>query len=108
MEILDTIPVYESNAPIIVISFFAMIIGIILLIYGVDKDWHGAIISLFGALAVIGLVFLFITGTKIAFKQYDHDEYVLRIEDDYPISKVYEKYEIVSKNKYSNIYTVKA
>ena len=107
MEILDTIPVYESNAPIAFISFFVMIISVGLLTYGANRYWHEVIISLFGVLAFIGFVFLFITSTKIAFKQYDHNEYVLRIEDDYPISKLYEKYEVVSKDKYSNVYTVK-
>ena len=107
MEILDTIPVYESNGLIIVISLIVMLVSAAFMGISVNENCHIVISGLFLCLAILSFGVLAATGLKLAFKKFDHYRYVIRIEDDYPISQLYEKYEIVSKDKYSNVYTVK-
>ena len=38
------------------------------------------------------------------FDVHDYDKLVVRINDDFPLSKIYEQYKILDKEKYSNVY----
>lgn len=56
---------------------------------------------------LIGLTIVSISLCFIHFPNCYHNYYVAKIDEDYPFLEVYNNYEVISKEKYSNIFTLK-
>lgn len=53
------------------------------------------------------IVFWFMVGIKKPIKHTNEYEYIVRVDNSVNFNEFYEKYEILNKEEYSNVYTVK-
>lgn len=113
MEILETIPVYEHSEVCTIVGIILLTLsslGLILSTIGYACDCLSMKIYLLLAI-VLGIVVMFSfclmkldTGFCVT---YSHDEYVVRLQDNYPANKFNEEYEITKKFEYSDVIQVK-
>lgn len=113
MEILETIPVYEHSEICTILGIIFLILsstGLILSTIGYTCEALSMKIYLLLSV-VLGIVLIFSfclmkldTGFCVT---YSHDEYVVRLQDDYPANKFNEEYEITKNFEYSDVIQVK-
>ena len=102
MTILNTIPIYTTPFWFICVMIG---VGLILLpaIIGEPSDTKGVI-------AIICVVILFIGGVLIYFdvpQVYDHDEYIIELDDSVSATEFFKNYKITKTFEYSNAWQVK-
>ena len=103
MQILETIPIYETPIwPVIVaiIGLGLMIIGMIIISH---TDYVGVIALIIGlSMFIIGAAFIFILNNT----QYSHDEYIIKI-DSISTKEFVEHYDVTKRFEYSDVIQVK-
>ena len=110
IEILKTIEITTTQSWIvcgIIISIGMAIIAAIIL-HDSEVDSIPSIIAcIIGTLA--GIAFVFFAIMLVAAPKELTGEYkqIVRVSDDISLNEFYEKYEILSKEEYANVYTVK-
>lgn len=110
IEILKTIEITTIQSWIvygIIISLGIAIIAAITL-HECEVDSIPSIIACFTA-ALAAVAFIFFMMAAIIAPQKPTGEYkqIMRVSDDISLNEFYEKYEILSKEEYTNVYTVK-
>lgn len=102
MTLLDTIPIYTTPFWFIAILIVA---GAILLISLMDviSDKAGIVACICVIILAIGLI-LGLCGIP---KVYDHDEYVIELNEDMSATEFFKNYEITKTFDYSNAWQVK-
>lgn len=110
IEILKTIEITTIQSWItygIIISIGIVIIAAITL-HDSEIDSIPFIIACFvAAIAAVAFIF-FLMATIIAPKKLTGEyKQIVRVSDDISLNEFYEKYEILSKEEYANVYTVK-
>ena len=105
MEIIETVPIMEHASWV----FIAMIVGLgfgLIALCNAD-DCRSALCIVLATLMMIlifGSLILLLTN---ATKHFDHDEYIVRISDDYPANKFNAEYVITKEFEYSDVIQVK-
>lgn len=114
MEILQTTQVYEYTAlgEILLISLITLSIVAIVLTVLAQLDDNDEAKKLTGitllVLAILDFSFYFFSSNTIIFKHHVYDEYVVRLEETYPVSEIYNEYDgILQKEPWSEIYHLK-
>lgn len=102
MTLLDTIPIYTTPFWFIAIIIVACAILLITLIGGTSEKA--------GIIAVICALILFI-GAILGFcgvpNVYDHDEYIIELNENMSATEFFKNYEITKTFEYSNAWQVK-
>lgn len=103
MQILETVPIYESPVwpgIMALIGLGLFIIGMVIL---EDTEYAGVIILIIGlSMVVVGVVCLFTLDNT----QYSHDEYIVKI-DGISTREFVERYDVTKRFEYSDIIQVK-
>ncbi len=103
MTLLDTIPIYVTPWWFIVIMIFAGLGLFITLIEGKGTNKEGIFIGICLLVLVVGLIL----GICEIPKVYDHDEYVVELDNNTSATEFFKNYEITKTFEYSNAWQVK-
>ena len=110
IEILKTIEITTIQSWItygIIISLGIAIIAAITL-HEFEEDSVPSIIACFTiALAAVAFIFFMMAAIIAPEKPTGKYKQIVRVSDDISLNEFYEKYEILSKEEYTNVYTVK-
>ena len=102
MVLLDTIPIHETPLWFIAIMVVAGIVLMITLMEG-TSDKAGIVAGICVLILAIGLI-LGICGVP---RVYDHDEYVIELDENTSATEFFKNYEITKIFEYSNAWQVK-
>ena len=102
MTLLDTVPIYITPWWFIVIMIIAASTLLITLIEG-TSDKAGIVAGICLLILVLGII-LGIFGIP---KVYDHDEYVIELDENESATEFFKNYEITKTFEYSNAWQVK-
>ena len=102
MTLLDTVPIYITPWWFIVIMIIAGSILLITLMEG-TSDKAGIIAGICLLVLAVGII-LGICGIP---KVYDHDEYVIELDESESATEFFKNYEITKTFEYSNAWQVK-
>ena len=102
MILLDTIPIYTTPFWFTAILIVTGAILLVTLIEG-TSDKAGIIAGICVLILAIGLI-LGICGIP---KVYDHDEYIVELNEDMSATEFFKSYEITKTFEYSNAWQVK-
>ena len=103
MTVLDVVKVYTTPWWFLVIMGLSFGIFIISIGESSKSDISGIVACVCVVIFVIGLI-LMIAGVP---KKYDHDEYVVEINDETSATEFFKNYEITKTFNYSNAWQVK-
>ena len=103
MTLLDTIPIYVTPGWFIALMITIGAILIIVLMEGSDSDRTGIVACICVLILAIGLIL----GICDVIKVYDHDEYVIQLDDNQSATEFFKNYEITKVFEYSNAWQVK-
>lgn len=110
VEVLKTIEITTIQSWIaygLIISLGIAIIAAITL-HEFEEDGIPSIIACFTvALAVVAFIFFIMAAIIAPEKPTGEYKQIVRVSDDISLNEFYEKYEILSKEEYTNVYTVK-
>lgn len=102
MTLLDTIPIYTTPFWFIAIL---IVVGITLLITIIEGTGDEAEIIL--GVCVVILIIGIILGLCGIPKVYDHDEYIVELDENMSATEFFKNYEITKTFEYSNAWQVK-
>ena len=102
MTLIDTVPIYITPWWFIVIMIIAGSTLLITLMEG-TSDKAGIIAGICVLILAIGII-LGICGIP---KVYDHDEYIVELNEDMSATEFFKSYEITKTFEYSNAWQVK-
>lgn len=102
MTLLDTIPIYVTPLWFFAIMSIAGVTLLITLIEG-TTDKAGIVACICLLIIIIGII-LGICGVP---KVYDHDEYVIELDENTSATEFFKNYEITKTFEYSNAWQVK-
>ena len=111
MTILETVPIFEylhTYEWIIWVGSFVAVISFIGIMACTSNDLEiGAIV--FCTLFILSFITILIGIINEATEQKvdtGRKQYIVRIDDNYPLNDFYEKYEIIEHTKYTDVYTI--
>lgn len=110
IEILKTIEITTIQSWIVygfVISIGIAIVSAIILHYSEDDSIPSFIACITVTIAAVALVFFMMAMIIAPEKPIGKYKQIVRVSDDISLNEFYEKYEILSKEEYTNVYTVK-
>lgn len=109
VTILKAIEIIEVQDWVIYALLFSAVIGIAsIIITELTHNKYVIIPVCTGMLSIVCvIVFWFMVGMKRPIKHTNEYEYVVRVDNSVNFNEFYEKYEILNKEEYSNVYTVK-
>lgn len=102
MTLLDTIPIYTTPFWFTAIIIVASATFLITIIEGTGKK-AGIVAGICALILVVGLI-LGICGIP---KAYDHDEYIIELNENMSATEFFKNYEITKTFEYSNAWQVK-
>ena len=102
MTLLDTVPIYITPWWFIVIMIIAGSTLLITLMEG-ESDKVGIIACICLLILIVGII-LGLCGIP---KVYDHDEYVIELDESESATEFFKNYEITKTFEYSNAWQVK-
>ena len=105
MTILDTVQIYTTPLwfTLTMIITGAIFIGTIINADNFDNK----VISILLIICLIILLTGLILGLTGVIKQYDHDEYIIELDETQSATEFFQKYEITKTFEYSNAWQVK-
>lgn len=103
MEILETIPIYGIPNWVGVLFIVSLILALIAIIIGKDKEYAGIIIA---CIAIIGVLLSGISAIINREAEFKRNEYVVRLTD-MPAQEFIEKYEVTKHFEYSDVIQVR-
>lgn len=106
MKLIEIIPQYAIDVWVPVTFVVALFAAFVFGTIGKNSDHLAWIISAI-AVSAYAIVMLGIMWSGTAARHYTYDHYVYKIDDSISLNEFYSRYEIVSKEKYSDIYTLK-
>ena len=102
MTLLDTIPIYTTPFWFTAILIIATVTLFITLIEG-HSDKAGIVAGICALILAIGIILGFCGVPKV----YDHDEYIIKLNENMSATEFFKNYEITKTFEYSNAWQVK-
>ena len=102
MEILEIIPIYTTPFWFIAILIIASVTLLITIIGGTSEK-AGIIAVICALILVIGIILCFCGIPKV----YDHDEYIIKFNENTSATEFFKNYEITKTFEYSDAWQVK-
>lgn len=110
IEILKSIEITTTQSWIVwgIIISLGIVIMIGIILHDSEIDSTPSIIAcIIGITAAIAFVFFIMAAIIAPKKPTGEYKQIMRVPDDISLNEFYEKYEILSKEEYTNVYTVK-